>query len=249
MNDIARRLEDTHGSGDFAMDNTVKHNVDYEIKTATGFVAPLQPPKACPIVEDLQLLKTCPERPRRHGVIATYSDLAKATSDVQRSLMAACNEKDTEKIRKLLDDKSIDINGKSGRSGNTGLIICIVVKNFEGFQEFIRRGADVNIANTHGDRPLNIVTRGSYDLKYAEILLQQGADVNSIDGSGMLPIMDAILKDDFVLVKLLIDHGSVVKERLRGCVTSPYQLSFEHGNRALTRFLYNKSRLRLKEIH
>lgn len=126
---------------------------------------------------------------------------------------AAYNGK-TETVRKLLNDKNIDINEINACSmtsptmGYTPLMCAVEKGNIEIVKLFIEQGADINVSSGRGTALHIAVEHGYNDI--ARLLLDKGADINIVGSPGPeydapkgTPLQIAQLKGNRTLVHLL----------------------------------------------
>lgn len=92
------------------------------------------------------------------------------------------------------------------------LIKAINLGNIELVTELIMGGADVNVANKYGDRPLACAVRRRYfnTVDIVKCLIAAGADVNASDENQNTPLHLAALWSNAEGVKALISSGAGV---------------------------------------
>jgi len=66
---------------------------------------------------------------------------------------------------------------------------------------------DINIQNKYGWTLLHIAIRRDR-AEMVEFLLDNGADIDRVDGVGWTPLMEAIMDDKTSLVKFLVEKGA-----------------------------------------
>ncbi|OJF77650.1 MAG: hypothetical protein BKP49_01345 [Treponema sp. CETP13] len=82
--------------------------------------------------------------------------------------------------------------------------------DFETGQFFLEAGMDINSKNLKGLAALSRAVRVK-NSEAVEWLIDNGADVNCIaEDRGYTPVMDAVLKSDLLLTKLLVNHGATL---------------------------------------
>jgi len=84
----------------------------------------------------------------------------------------------------------------------------VVYENdFETFKKMVLALDDINIQNKYGWTLLHItIRRDRRDM--VAFLLENGAEINRVDGVGWTPLMEAIMDDMPELVKMLVDAGA-----------------------------------------
>jgi uncharacterized protein len=75
------------------------------------------------------------------------------------------------------------------------------------FKKMASELEDINIQNKYGWTLLHITIRRERT-EMVEFLLENGADIDRVDGVGWTPLMEAIMDDKPSLVKLLVDNGA-----------------------------------------
>jgi len=125
-------------------------------------------------------------------------------------LMDAVNEKDLNKVVKLLD-KGVNPNEKVDR-GLTALWLAVASSNVEAVRVLLERGATQKIYNDIS--PLSVAVRLEDNLvstQIASLLIEHGLPAGHINENGMMPdLVTAIFHKNTALVKLLIDNGASV---------------------------------------
>jgi len=104
--------------------------------------------------------------------------------------------------------------------------------NIDQMRKLINRGANVN-TTSHGWTPLLFAVENNH-LKACEVLIENGADVNTANWNGITPLMFA--KDDASdIYKLLLSKGANIFETLRkgGISTLSFEISKGYKNKSL----------------
>ncbi len=134
-------------------------------------------------------------------------DLAKAVQDE--------NEK---KINEIVSKDPKLINYQEPKFGNTLLMLTIMNQQIKPFKTLLENKADVNIHNTYEGTSalIEACSFKQYNTKFAEILLQKGANVNDVQTDKTEPdkvktaLMKAAKTGKLDLVVLLVKHGADV---------------------------------------
>lgn len=134
-------------------------------------------------------------------------DLAKAVQDE--------NEK---KINEIVSKDPKIINYQEPKFGNTLLMLTIMNQQIKPFKTLLENKADVNIHNTYEGTSalIEACSFKQYNTKFAEILLQKGANVNDVQMDKTEPdkvktaLMKAAKTGKLDLVVLLVKNGADV---------------------------------------
>lgn len=134
-------------------------------------------------------------------------DLAKAVQDE--------NEK---KINEIVSKDPKLINYQEPKFGNTLLMLTIMNQQIKPFKTLLENKADVNIHNTYEGTSalIEACSFKQYNTKFAEILLQNGANVNDVQTDKTEPdkvktaLMKAAKTGKLDLVVLLVKNGADV---------------------------------------
>ncbi len=124
-----------------------------------------------------------------------------------KDLENAISAKDTAKVEAILkEDPSLaNPKGKKARV-DAPIFWALMLGNAETLELLIKNGADVNAPNRLGDTPLGATTtQSAQTLKFVEILLKAGADVN---GGGYPLLVMAVRDGKNDLRQLLLKHGA-----------------------------------------
>jgi hypothetical protein len=134
-------------------------------------------------------------------------ELAKAVQDG--------NEK---KINEMVKKDSALVNCREPKYGETLLMLTIMNQQMKSFKALLANKADISIHNTFDGTSALIVACSfkQYDNKFAEILLQQGANVNDVEvgqrrkgnTTRLTPLIAASEEGNLSLVKLLVSNGA-----------------------------------------
>ncbi|WP_200859217.1 ankyrin repeat domain-containing protein [Brachyspira intermedia] len=139
-------------------------------------------------------------------LIEHNSDINIKNKDGKNMIMIAC-ENGNEEMFNLLIENNADINEKSSW-GASALIYASEKGNINIMQYLIDNGIDVNgKADDNGDTPLLWAVTGENPYEASKLLIENGADVNATNNSGVAPatiLAGSVPK----VVKLLKDNGA-----------------------------------------
>ena len=88
------------------------------------------------------------------------------------------------------------------------------------FKEMVTSLEEINIQNKYGWTLLHITIRRDRE-DMVLFLLENGADIDRVDGVGWTPLMEAIMDDMTSLVKLLVEKGADLSIANARGVTAP----------------------------
>jgi ankyrin repeat protein len=92
--------------------------------------------------------------------------------------------------------------------------------NLELFKSEVQKLDDINIQNKYGWTLLHItIRRNRADM--VNFLLDNGADIDKVDGVGWTPLMEAIMDNMTDLCKVLVDRGADTSIANARGVTAP----------------------------
>lgn len=139
-------------------------------------------------------------------LIEYNSDINIKNKDGKNMIMIVC-EKGNEEMFNLLVENNADINEKSSW-GASALIYASEKGNINIMQYLIDNGIDVNgKADDNGDTPLLWAVTGQNPYEASKLLIENGADVNAANNSGVAPATILAASTPKV-VKLLKDNGA-----------------------------------------
>lgn len=139
-------------------------------------------------------------------LIEHNSDINIKNKDGKNMIMIAC-EKGNEEMFNLLIENNADINEKSSW-GASALIYASEKGNINIMQYLIDNGIDVNgKADDNGDTPLLWAVTGENPYEASKLLIENGADINATNDSGVAPATILAASTPKV-VKLLKDNGA-----------------------------------------
>ncbi|WP_028329472.1 ankyrin repeat domain-containing protein [Brachyspira alvinipulli] len=139
-------------------------------------------------------------------LINNNSDINIKNKDGKNMIILAC-ENGNEEMFNLLIENNADINAKSSW-GASALIYASEKGNINIMQYLIDNGIDVNgKADENGDTPLLWAVTGENPYEASKLLIENGADVNATNNSGVAPATILAASTPKV-VKLLKDNGA-----------------------------------------
>ena len=139
-------------------------------------------------------------------LIEHNSDINIKNKDGKNMIMIAC-EKGNEEMFNILIENNADINEKSSW-GASALIYASEKGNINIMQYLIDNGIDVNgKADDNGDTPLLWAVTGQNPYEASKLLIENGANVNATNDSGVVPATILAASTPKV-VKLLKDNGA-----------------------------------------
>ena len=139
-------------------------------------------------------------------LIEHNSDINIKNKDGKNMIMIAC-EKGNEQMFNILIENNADINEKSSW-GASALIYASEKGNINIMQYLIDNGIDVNgKADDNGDTPLLWAVTGQNPYEASKLLIENGADINATNDSGVAPATILAASTPKV-VKLLKDNGA-----------------------------------------
>ena len=139
-------------------------------------------------------------------LIEHNSDINIKNKDGKNMIMIAC-EKGNEEMFNILIENNADINEKSSW-GASALIYASEKGNINIMQYLIDNGIDVNgKADDNGDTPLLWAVTGENPYEASKLLIENGADINATNDSGVAPATILAASTPKV-VKLLKNNGA-----------------------------------------
>lgn len=135
-------------------------------------------------------------------------------------LAKAVQDEDVIAIDSIVSSNPTVINYQDSVYGNTLLMLTIVNQQFDSFITLLDKGADVNIHDTFDGTSalIDACSYNFYDIKYAKMLVEYGANVNDIeirkrrDGNStrLTPLIAAAKANWLDMIKYLISKGANV---------------------------------------
>lgn len=138
-------------------------------------------------------------------------------------LAKAVQDGDEKKINEIIAKGPALINYQDPKYGSTLLMLTIMNQQMRSFKILLADKADVNIHDTFSGTSalIEACSEEEYDPKYAEILLEHGANVNDAEtgrrkegnSTRFTPLMAASREGNLALVKMLVKKGADVNYR------------------------------------
>ena len=132
-------------------------------------------------------------------------------------LAKAVQDENESKINEIVSKDPKLINYQDPKYGNTLLILTVMNQQIKPFKILLANKADLSIHNTYDGTSALIEACNSkhYDTKFADILLQNGAEINDVEvgkrregnSTRFTPLMAASKTGKIDLVKLLVKKG------------------------------------------
>ena len=117
-----------------------------------------------------------------------------------------------EYLLKKIDSSLINARDHSGETPLISWLNEVNAPDIASFKTLLDHGADVNIADAKGNRPLHFALKSSSlissRLEFIESLLTNGADPNDPNSNQLTPLRYAIQANDLGLFKLLLKFGA-----------------------------------------
>jgi|SRR5579859_5966567 len=133
-------------------------------------------------------------------------------------LAKAVEDGDEKKINEIVAKDPSLINYRDPKFGSTLLTLTVMNQQMKSFRILLADKADVTIHDTYsGTSPLiEACSYPTYDRKYAEMLLEHGANVNDVEtgprkegnSTRYTPLMAASKEGNLQLVELLVEKGA-----------------------------------------
>ena len=114
------------------------------------------------------------------------------------NLAKAVQDNNTEKIKRLIKEDSLNIDFQEGKFGNTLLMLAVVNEDFESCRTLLDLGADPNKHDTYDGASAIIDAASVTGFKYLQLMLLYGGNPNDIETGprrkGNLSRMTPLLK-------------------------------------------------------
>ena len=139
-------------------------------------------------------------------LIANGADINAVNTQQNTPLHEAINNKNDE-VSELLIIKGADIH-KQNIIGNSPLHIAAHKSRRAIAELLIDRGADLECKQTAQMTPLNLVTLTTNDYAMVKLLIEKGADVNTVNKNGATPLVNAAEIGSLDVIDLLLDNNA-----------------------------------------
>lgn len=105
----------------------------------------------------------------------------------------------------------------------TDLHDAVITRDSKKVEALLKGGANANARGGMGSAiPLQLLARNptpswheeSVDLEIADLLIKYGADVNGVAPDGTTPLHDAVMMNNTLITKVLLEHGTKVDARM-----------------------------------
>ena len=158
-------------------------------------------------------------------------------------LYYAIEKKDIDMVRFLIDS-GINVNTKNKegisifdytlKNKNDEILKILIENNCIPLDELDSDGNTPLIKIINSDKPDNMKN-------LVEIMVKNGANINIIDSDGYYPLIHAIKKKSFPIVKILVDNGSMNIEDKEGKTPLNYGLNIKYGESGpkIRKYLYD----------
>ena len=155
---------------------------------------------------------------RLAGVFLEYGADANAANNKGITPLRILSESNSDDERNLLDLAQLLLNNgaevnRKDRDNKTPLHLAVQRKRFRLAGILLERGADANAENNEGMTPLQILSKSyacdeSEILNFAQLLLNNGAEVQRRDKDSETPLHLVIRRNWFRLAGILLKHGA-----------------------------------------
>lgn len=126
------------------------------------------------------------------------------------NLIKAVSKGNLKKIKKIIENENIDINTQDVKN-RTALHIALTEGYIDIAKLLINLGADVNIKTNRNVTALHLVSKIDNESdKIAKMLIENKAEVNSLDFEGNTPLHEACMSGKSNIVNLLIKNGAEI---------------------------------------
>ena len=121
--------------------------------------------------------------------------------------VAAVREKDGAKAEELLNKHGLTLVNAKDSAGDTALLVAIGRRDSNWTSFLLNQGADPNLANRKGERPLIAAARIGY-LTGVEYLLIKRAKIDETNRMGETALITAVQGRHAPVVRLLLSQGA-----------------------------------------
>ncbi|XP_043473686.1 uncharacterized protein LOC122505882 [Leptopilina heterotoma] len=142
-------------------------------------------------------------------VLSLIGDISEEERNKVPYLMHTAAARGHAKIVTLLVELNFPFN-EGDEEGNTPLHLTISYNHPEVFDVLVQK-SDLNAKNFKGESPLHLAVDNDH-IRFAEILLANGANVNIQDESEKTPLCIATCRNNIQLVEILLKNGAGLSE-------------------------------------
>lgn len=144
--------------------------------------------------------------------VAFSKQISTAPSITAATLNQAVKNADMQKVKQLLASGANPSLRDTFHSGYTALHIASLNSNEPSQKDIvaylISSGAGLNIEDGFGNTPLNLLLYKKGNPEIAKLLIEKGADVNSVGFEGITPLASAVSLGNKEVIKALIAKGA-----------------------------------------
>lgn len=142
--------------------------------------------------------------------------------------------------------RGIDINKEYNGEKRTVLLAGISCKDVKMLKLILKYRADYDVLFGDPENSFSNLTYAVTHIRHYDTiktLLKDGADANGAKGeTGLLPLIVAIINDDYHIAKLLIDYGADIHVKVKGfdCLDAIYYSKGTKNNATILKLLIKK---------
>ena len=138
---------------------------------------------------------------------------------LDRSALTMAAEREYTSVVTFLSEQKADINARGPRSGKTALLAGTVLDRTAAVETLLKRGADPNLGDADGRRPISEAVCNSTDC--LRLLLAHGAKPNVADKYGLSPLHYVMMaplahvseQERYEKARLLLQYGADPQKR------------------------------------
>jgi ankyrin repeat protein len=153
-------------------------------------------------------------------------------------LLAAVRRNDIDSVNRLLLNPNVDVN-VTDRNGNTALIEAARDNNVQIGQRLIEAGADINLANIIGLRPLHAAVESGHKEFVVLLLEQDGLNLDALTNNGSTALTIAMSRLQPEIPEMLLESGANPNIATPGG-TTPLHMAVSAGNLHFVQLLVEK---------
>ncbi|CAB0044252.1 unnamed protein product [Trichogramma brassicae] len=154
-------------------------------------------------------------------------------------LHIVCTRQNDDEFSKIFFDFNDEVHqpikiDPQDNSGDTPLHKALSWENKKLAELLLKRGANMNITNSHGETPLHIICDKYYDVNFVELLLKiaddqhQTVQVDAQDYQGRTPLFLAIENGRMKVAELLLRRGAN-PNLVNAYGSTPLHVTIQHG--------------------